>query len=737
MNPFKDIRRLIAPFMRGLPFIVSCCVVVVIIVLRMVSYQVPFFESEAKIKIDSHGNGFSDNNLYNDLDIFSETNEVLSEVELLKSPVIIDRALAMLPSMVEYYRVGQLRTSEMYKDSPFEIVANSQSFEHYDELITLDIHADSSFKMIFSNGENVTGQIGQTVCGMEVTVNQDTEGSDLHLVDKYEFRVNTLRGLRSNFVEGNLLIKEVDKDINVVRVYFEGEHPEKVADFTNAICDSYLEDHVAMRTKAATLTSNFLEIQLQDLEKKLKSAENDLEAYRLENDVLDIRVEIETGLKKLSELEIQKANLEIKVRTLDTLIGRIKNDVGSFLEAAPAFEAHGGLVYLEFVKNLRRLLAEKTELEKQYTTNSFELKSNRQEIETIEKYLLESLESHRAEAVTEISTLSNRFAEINESYDDMPTKEKRIVELERSFIQYQDAYNFIKKKSIESQIAKVAEINFHRVIQKAEVSELPASPKPSFLIAMALFVTLVITTLLCYLLDFAKGVVKGVYDLSLLPLMGVFSQDGNNGNSANVAYLYSKLFDNKKSVKAVGFVPCFEEMEVAGVVLEVSSYLASVGNRIAIVSHESNQLQPDLFGKPTSAGIEYFRYTSDELIAVSIQKKIDGLGGVVFAHFDYIFFVTGGAIVEPHIQVLSPYLDRVVLAAEHGVTKKKHLSTAVELIQKVDQGGEKQGVLLLGAPRFLNYDGSFIGMKYTLQKNLSVFNKIKALYTNYMNSWWV
>jgi hypothetical protein len=295
----------------------------------------------------------------------------------------------------------------------------------------------------------------------------------------------------------------------------------------------------------------------------------------------------------------------------------------------------------------------------------------------------------------------------------------------------------LKKKAIESEIAQVATINFHRIIQVAEISEVPASPKPVFLIAMALFITLVCSTLICYVVDFIRGVVKGVYDLRSLHLVGVFSKEKASDNSTNIAYMYSQMFSNNQTAKVYGFVPCFDEEGIMDVVSDITYHLGKEGMQVAIIQREAERSLGHLSTEEENNSVSCFTYSKKDLVSVSIKQSLEGFGGVCFADFDYVFIVTGGAIVEPHIQVLAPYLGKVILASEHGKTKKKHLNTAIELVKSNTVTADNQGVLLLGAPEFLNYDGSFIGIKYIPNRNVGLIKRVLASYNNYMNSWWV
>jgi uncharacterized protein involved in exopolysaccharide biosynthesis len=79
------------------------------------------YESTSKLKLADLDEGVPSNNLFKELDVFSSANKIAAEIEVLKSQVLIDKVVQGLGFDVEIYRVGKIKSVELYDNSPFNV----------------------------------------------------------------------------------------------------------------------------------------------------------------------------------------------------------------------------------------------------------------------------------------------------------------------------------------------------------------------------------------------------------------------------------------------------------------------------------------------------------------------------------------------------------------------------------------------------------------------------------------
>jgi uncharacterized protein involved in exopolysaccharide biosynthesis len=119
MNDPQQFKRLLLPALRGLPLILVSVIVAVLLTSRFLHYAVPRYESTALLKLDEKANGVSDNNLFKDFDFFTANSKIITEEQVLQSPVLIEKALRLVDFGTSYYRIGDIRQSELYRQTPF------------------------------------------------------------------------------------------------------------------------------------------------------------------------------------------------------------------------------------------------------------------------------------------------------------------------------------------------------------------------------------------------------------------------------------------------------------------------------------------------------------------------------------------------------------------------------------------------------------------------------------------
>jgi uncharacterized protein involved in exopolysaccharide biosynthesis len=127
--------RVLKPFLRGLPLIIVTVILSVIGAKKYLSYTTPMYESTAKLKLADIQEGVSNANLFKDFDVFANANKIATEIEVLKSTELIEKTITELPFHTEIFRKGEVRTVELFNNSPILIESTFNSDYYYDKKI--------------------------------------------------------------------------------------------------------------------------------------------------------------------------------------------------------------------------------------------------------------------------------------------------------------------------------------------------------------------------------------------------------------------------------------------------------------------------------------------------------------------------------------------------------------------------------------------------------------------------
>lgn len=562
--------RILKPFLRGLPIIILAIMISVLAAKKYLSYVTPLYESTAKLKLADVQEGVPSANLFKDFDVFATANKIATEVEVLKSENLLEKTLAQLPFDTEIYRKGSLLSVELFQNSPILIAGAFSSSEGYDKRYQLDVLSNKNFMFYYPDSkEGVAGSFGKpfAVKGgtILITLNQPfiQAKKEVKIIDHYEFEFLSQQKLLDK-VNKNLDIVPVDKDVPVIRINFKSNVPEKAALFVNKLAETYIKEYIETKFKAADTTVDFLKEEIDSSRKKLTNSEDNIQQYRDQNKIINIRQETETDLRKIAELKIQQTNIKMNLDAVKKLNQYIDNGKDSFLELAPNFEAFNDLLSTEMIKNIKKLQAEKKDLLITYTPENEKVKIVDQKINDLIDYQVESVRNTEKNLQIKYNEISNVIDQSEKVFVGLPEKEKQLEILNREFNLYENNYNFLNTKRIEAEIARSAKISFHKIITPGEVASTPVSPVRSIIIIVAAVLGMFGSIILIYIVHILKAKVNDVYTIEK--------------NSTIPVAIATPFIGNSDKIEAV-FLQEALQMDLKGLLADQSCIVISSYNR--------------------------------------------------------------------------------------------------------------------------------------------------------------
>jgi uncharacterized protein involved in exopolysaccharide biosynthesis len=521
----RDLIQTLRPFLRGLPFTLALVVVAVMAMGKYVSYLTPYYESTARIKLADNQVGPTGSHLYDDMDFFATENKIAAEIELIKSNTILEKVVDRLPEHYLIYRVGDLHSTELYDQSPIlihSLINDSMLLEH-----PFELEVQGEKLHLVAPDENVyQGRLGKaiTVNGSEILITRNDallrRKPKMHIDDKYRFVFKSREKLLAE-IRSNLDVMAADKDVPVLRISYKSSVARKAMDVVNLVSNCYIQDYVDTKFQTADTTVNFLKEQLDRYTTELNASEVDIEQYRNRENIINIRQETETDLRKIADMKKQLANLEIHIAAIDSLDQYIQAGTERFLQLAPNFEAFNDLLSTELVKKIKAYQAERNELLTLYTPEHEKIRVIDANVKEIIVYIKESIRNTRRNNEIKIDVLRGSIADAESAFVGLPTREKTLEGLERTNQMNEAIFRFLHEKKTEAEIARAARISFHRIIDFGSLPKAPSSPKPSLLKALAAFLAFLIGVLMSWFMHkrkFRMGGEGTVQQQSLIPI---------------------------------------------------------------------------------------------------------------------------------------------------------------------------------------------------------------------------
>lgn len=751
MIDLQSIKRSLLPLIKGLPIILIVFFATLIIAAKYIQYSVPMYSSATKIKLDDRTFGVSHNNLYKDFDVFSTKNKVETEVELIKSQSLIKKALEQLNFDVTYTRIGKLKSTELYQDNPFTVSYKTNGNQIFDTAFNIRILNTKEYLFIVDKekeGEKHLFGDSLIVNNAKLCIKLNTTVSNIpgfHLEDLYGFTIHSLEQQIKDITNRYLDITAKDKNIPIIRISYMNASPQKAADFVNTLCDIYVKDYIGHKSFAAKKTLSFLDEQIDRVYNELTNAESELEKYKQRNDVVNTRQETETELRKIADMKVQLANLEMNEAGIANLNEYI-NSGDYYKELAPNF-GFGDLVYTELVKKLQIYNDQHKELLMKYTPTHPKVKNMEQKIDEIKIFIRESIATAKRDITTKREEIEKKIIKAETFFEVIPEREKQLHILEREFHLKESMYNFLSDKKMEAAIAESASISFHRILQKAEAASEPTTPNKVLIMFVSGLLGLIGGISIIFVKELFSSTLRSKYDiekLSATPLCGIVRT--YDGNMEDIETLYASL-NLEHKIHQGKYVLAFHSAISGEGKTFVSSKLAETisksGLKVCLI--DLNLRKPDMhhvFDTENTTGISEFiagetslkdctQHTTQEnlmLITTGNVKKYSPLSTInhsefdtkiaeIRAHFDICIIDTPATTNAIDSISIMQQSDINIYITRARFTKRVYLKTP-DMIAEEHQIQDIK-YLLNDAHKANNYDGNYTGSRYSYNSQSS------------------
>jgi len=534
MSEFKQNMRALRPLWTGLPIVAVCTGLGLTAAWQYLRYATPMYESTAKIKLADVNEGVLNTTLIKNLDAFSGDNRTSAEVELVRSPLLLGRALDHLNFDLSAYRVGKVRTTEMYRASPFTAEMKVANPKWTEQPFDLRIDAAGSVLVTAPSGEVARGQVGEVLrlSGAELRIGRNDSllkaRPDIALADHYRL----VQHDRSRLIEdiaSRLDVTSTDRNVPVLRISFQSTVPQKAADLVNALSTVYLDDYLTTKYKVVNTAAETIGERIKDVQRTLTHSEDSVEQYRDLKRIVNIKQETDTDLHKVSELKLQRSNLDMSLAAANDLYRYMSDGKKSALELAPNFEAFNDMLSTDIIKKIKDLQAEKHDLLLRFTPEDETVKTVDLKLADLNGYLLESIRNTRNNLTIKRRELDRAIAQAQGAFVGLPTREKNLTILQRDFQLNEKLYTFLREKETEAEIAKSSPTSYHRIIADGLVPAEPTSPHRTFVLVLSGFLGMLVGTLLVYLLSIIRstpGDADGVQRETRTPLAAIIPHLG-------------------------------------------------------------------------------------------------------------------------------------------------------------------------------------------------------------------
>ena len=323
----------------------------------------PSYELSALVQVESNDNGALGATMQEVRGIFESNAAAVTEIELIQSNMVLGRTIKELnltiDAQVRYFPIVGAAIARRYEGKG--IASGFGSFgwggEHI-EVTQFDVpEAYQGHRYIIT--QRARGQfeiagpgLNKAHVGMmgQPVLLETTEGPlalfvrDIQARPGTEFRLRRLSEVDAiDMVRARLMVQEKVKQSNILKLTLTDDSPTQGMELLNKIAANYVRQNVERKSAEAEQTLKFLNEQLPTIKKQLDTAESSFNAYRANNNAVDVDKEGAILLqesvaveRQLVELQSQRKEMLSKftvenprIQTLDSQIGVLQARRGS------------------------------------------------------------------------------------------------------------------------------------------------------------------------------------------------------------------------------------------------------------------------------------------------------------------------------------------------------------------------------------------------------------------------
>ena len=415
--------------------------------------------------------------------LFNEESSLEAKVELIRSKLLIKQSLSNLPLEIGYYAIGEILTNEHYLLSPYRVEIIERKTGSIEETPVFVNYAQGQFKLSLGSESYENIRPGETVdlpwLKFKMVVINEEELASLSEEYSLFFKLNNVNKLVARFSK-SMDVRILNNTAKTIQISVKDNNPYIARDIVSAISNEFIRFDLEKKQRSDDKILSFIDNQIDTVFDRLKSSEIVLNNYKQENKISDLSKISGVYLDRLNDLENRLIELEVENR----LLNEVEQLSAQPLENVSVFNIVPLVAGSKYEKSLTRLLDNLNALHIRREEALFTVTEDNNIVESLEyqigiqkNLILQTIVSIREKISAEAADVTEKLAEVENVYFDLPSKELEYARLNRLFTINEKYYTMLLEKRIEYQISKEGFVTQNQILEDARVPFQAIYPK--------------------------------------------------------------------------------------------------------------------------------------------------------------------------------------------------------------------------------------------------------------------
>lgn len=315
-----DLGRIVGELIDNRKLIISITSLFTLLALVYVLFATPIYQADALVQVEQKQANAILSNLSQMLP--DSQPQSAPEIALLQSRMILGKTVDDLNLQTEveqkYFPLFGRGWARLMGQKASEIDISRLYIPINDEEpqeLSLLITGDNAYTLS-GNGFEISGKVGELVSENDVSVKIDK----INAIPGTEFSVIVSSRLQAiTELQKILTVTDQGKDTGILSVSLTGDNPKLIVNTVDSIISNYLAQNISRQAAQDSKSLDFLSQQLPKVRSELDSAEDKLNAYRRQNDSVDLSLEAKSVLDQIVNVDNQLNELTFRESEISQL----------------------------------------------------------------------------------------------------------------------------------------------------------------------------------------------------------------------------------------------------------------------------------------------------------------------------------------------------------------------------------------------------------------------------------
>lgn len=471
------------------PLFVALIVLFFALAWSYLRFATPAYEITASMVIIDQQKGVNDPRITESINSFDSNKIVENEIEVIQSRDLVREVVYELDLYAPVSEEKRFKSISAYQSSPIKIKLKSpENFPDH-------IKSDEKFYISY---DSVLNQVTFNDKVYPINVWVKTSLGDMQFAANQNFSRRAKGPLYFNLVHPKVVTNDImerltvnsaSKESSVIDLELVDESPERGEDILNLLIAVYNREAANDKKRLAANTLDFIESRIRTVEKEIDALESRIEHYKTSNDIVDLSEQGKVYLQNVSLNDQKLADINIQLAVLE----RVERNISlqdSSSSIVPATLGVQDNVLTQLLTQLQIAESEYQKLKRTTAENNPTLSSIVNEISRTRRNILKNIQNQRESLEASRANLASTKNKYMAALQLIPIRERELLEISRQQATKKNVYNLLLETKEETALLYTHTNLDNRVVEEAQASIKPVSPKRLVAYAAALVLAL-------------------------------------------------------------------------------------------------------------------------------------------------------------------------------------------------------------------------------------------------------